>query len=133
MNLSKTYNFTQARTRYAPIEHLIKNLKSNNLQVMFANNKNLNLVKSSIANCDIKTIKSSILISDYSPNDIIFRPRAGWSPKNSLSIYWDTFRLYSQFDNGRTESYGSFDDKHMPHIPTILHLIHGIKERWSQI
>ena len=141
MNSSKIYNFRQARSQYGPIEQHVCELQGNNLNVVFVNNKNLNLIKSSIDDRksayaqwpEIKSMKSSEPIHSYPKDHVIFRPRAGWAPRNSLSVYWNDLRLYSQYETDVVETHGWFDHKDIPNLRIVLYLLHAIKERWHQI
>lgn len=134
MNLSKTYS-----QQYGPFEQHVRELQRNKLEVVFVNNKNLNLIRSSIdshwfhESQKIKSMKSSEPISGYPKDHVILRPRAGWAPRNSLSVYWNDLRLYSQYETDIVETHGWFNHEDIPHIPTVLHLLHAIKERWYEI
>ena len=113
-----------------PIEHLINELDHHNLEVAFTNSHGLNLVKSTLINPKINTIKASQTISSYREPQIVFRKRGGYAPKDSLSVYWHRFRLYSQFDSHYIETYGVFKSEHIPSLTTVLQLLEAIKERW---
>ena len=139
MKFSKTHNFKQAQPQYGPVEKHVIELQRNNLEVVFVNNKNLNLIRSSIDSNwfneyqEIKSMKSSETIGSYPKDHVIFRTRAGWAPKNSLSVYWNYLRLYTTYTQNDIETHGWFDHEDVPHLPTVLHLLYAIKERWHQI
>ena len=116
-----------------PIEHLINELTHHNLEVTFTNSQDLNKIKQTLNNTNLKTINSSQLISSYRENQIIFRKRGGYAPKTSLSVYWHWLRLYSQFDGPLIETYGTFESKQIPQLSIVLDLLEAIKERWETL